>query len=252
MAIFSHQRHHWAYVWIPIVGAFIWFATLWAMLITWLASGRPHYVSEDSDQHIAFISDVGADILKPLFIVTCCITAVCFVLSLVVERYLRHSGRLMPNMRTRERVLSTLAIIGSLIGGVGLILLSIFDTKRHPSLHDKFLLVFIVGVALSAIFSIMEFRWISKDFQYVQRLKTSYRMKAVIAVILIALAIAFGVTKLTVVNVAAVLEWAIAFGFTFYLLTFYYDLRQSKGVHKGELNAYRMNQSPRYRMGQAA
>ncbi|KAF9061404.1 Frag1/DRAM/Sfk1 [Rhodocollybia butyracea] len=227
-------------------------ATLWAMLITWLATGRPHYVSQESGQNIAFISDVGADILKPLFVVTCCITAVCFVLSLVVERYLRHSGRLMPNMRTRERVLSSLAILGSIIGGAGLILLSIFDTKRHPTLHNCFLLVFIVGVALSAIFSILEFRWISKDFQHVKRLKRSYRMKAVIAAILIALAIAFGVTLFTAANVAAVLEWTIAFGYTFYLLTFYYDLRQSKGVHKGELNADRLKESPRYRVDQAA
>ena len=55
-------------------------------------------------------------------------------------------------------MLSILAIIGSFIGGCGLILLSIFDTKRHPSLHRVFLLVFILGVGLSAIFSVMEVR----------------------------------------------------------------------------------------------
>jgi hypothetical protein len=61
-------------------------------------------------------------------------------------------------MRRRERVFSILAIIGALIGGAGLILLSVFDTKRFPSAHRLFLLVFIVGVALSAIFSIIEVR----------------------------------------------------------------------------------------------
>ncbi|KAF5345001.1 hypothetical protein D9757_013986 [Collybiopsis confluens] len=201
-------------------GAFLWFATILAMLITWLASGRPHYVSMDSDQHIAFISDVGADILKPLFITACSITGVAFILSLIIERYLRHSGRLMPNMRKRERVFSTLAILGSVIGGAGLILLSVFDTKRHPKMHDGFLLMFIVGVALSAIFTIAEFRWISKDFKYVRLLKKSYWMKAIVAGLLILLAIAFGVTEFTRVNVGAVLEWTIAFGFTLYVLTF--------------------------------
>jgi hypothetical protein len=34
---------------------------------------------------------------------------------------------------------------------------------------------------------------------------------------------------------AAILEWFIAFGFTFYLLTFWYDLRQAKGVQRGEM-----------------
>lgn len=65
--------------------------TLLAMLITWLAQGRPHYVSQDGS--IAYISDVGADILKPLFVTGCVITAVSFFLSLVIERWLRHSGR---------------------------------------------------------------------------------------------------------------------------------------------------------------
>jgi hypothetical protein len=35
---------------------------------------------------------------------------------------------------------------------------------------------------------------------------------------------------------AGILEWIIAFGFVFYLLTFYFDLRMSKGMHKGDLS----------------
>ena len=61
-------------------------------------------------------------------------------------------------MRRRERALSILAIFGSFIGGAGLILLSVFDTKRHSSAHRAFLLVFIVGVGLSAIFTVIEVR----------------------------------------------------------------------------------------------
>lgn len=38
----------------------------------------------------------------------------------------------------------------------------------------------------------------------------------------------------------AIIEWTIAFGFTFYLLTFFFDLRMSKGVHKGELSRQRL------------
>ncbi|KAK7044123.1 hypothetical protein VNI00_007840 [Paramarasmius palmivorus] len=238
MAIFSHNRHHWAYVWVPLFGAFVWFGTLLAMLITWLVQGRPRYVSMEGT--IAYISDVGADILKPLFIAGSSVTAVSFFLSLVIERYLRHSGRLVPNMRTRERVFATLAVLGSFVGGCGLILLSVFDTKRYTTLHRLFLLIFMLGVALSAIFTIVEYRWISKDFRGVKELKTIYRAKAVIAGILILLAIAFGVALFKSTDVGGVLEWVIAFGFTLYLLTFYFDLRQSKGVHKGELSAERL------------
>ncbi|PSR79027.1 hypothetical protein PHLCEN_2v7214 [Hermanssonia centrifuga] len=231
-----HQ--HWLYVWMPLFGAGIWFGTLLAMLITWLAQGRPHYVSQDGS--IAYISDVGADILKPLFVTGCVITALSFFLSLAIERWLRHSGRLIADMRRRERVFSCLAILGSFIGGCGLILLSIFDTKRHPTLHRVFLLVFIVGVALSAIFTVVEYRWISHEFVELRKLKRAYIVKGTVATILILLAIAFAIALSQATDVGAVLEWIIAFGYTFYLLTFFYDLRMSKGVSKGDLSRQRL------------
>ncbi|KAG6888929.1 hypothetical protein C0995_004942 [Termitomyces sp. Mi166 len=137
-------------------------------------------------------------------------------------------------MRRRELVFSCLAILGSFIGGLGLILLSIFDTKRYTSAHRSFLLVFIVGVALSAIFTVIEYRWISHDFLEAHELKIAYIMKASIASILIMLAIAFAVTLFKSTDAGGVLEWTIAFGFTFYILTFFYDLRQAKGVRKGQ------------------
>ena len=38
----------------------------------------------------------------------------------------------------------------------------------------------------------------------------------------------------------AILEWVIAFGYTFFLLTFFYDLRMAKGVHRGDLSRRRL------------
>jgi len=242
----TSRHHHWAYVWVPLFGAFIWFGTLLAMIVTWKAQGEPHYVSQNSN--LPYISDIGADILKPLFVTGGSITAVAFFLSLVIERWLRHSGRLIPNMRRRERVFSSLAILGSFIGGCGLILLTIFDTKRHPSLHRLFLLIFILGVALSAIFTCLEFRWISHDFVEVRKLKRAYILKGVIASLLILLAVGFAVAlntgskhnDETATFVGGILEWVISFGFTFYLLTFYLDLRMTKGIRKGELSKERL------------
>jgi hypothetical protein len=170
----------------------IFTGTLLSMIITWAATGTPHYASMDGT--IPYISDVGASYLKPLFITGASITAVGFVASLFVERILRSHGRLIENFRKRERVFSWLAILGSIIGGAGLILLTIFDTLRHSSLHRLFLLIFMVGVALSAVFSIIEFRWIAKDFKGARRLRRAYIMKGIIAGILIILAIAFGVS----------------------------------------------------------
>lgn len=68
---------------------------------------------------------------------------------------------------------------------------------------------------------------------------------------LVILAIAFGTTMDTHNNVAAVLEWVIAFGFTFYLLTFFFDLRAVRNVtdeeiHQNLWNSRRMNGARRY------
>ncbi|KAF8640216.1 hypothetical protein AX16_010113 [Volvariella volvacea WC 439] len=240
--MFLREHRHWAYVWIPLFGAGVWFATLLTLIIVWAANGHPRYPSQEGS--IAYISDVGATNLKPLFVTGCSITAASFVLSLFIERWLRHSGRLLPNMRRREVVLSWLSILGSIIGGAGLILLSVFDTRRFESLHRVFLLVFIIGVVLSAVFTIVEYRWISRDFHGVRELKIAYFVKAIIAGILIGLAIGFGIALYKGRNAGAVLEWIIGFGFTFYILTFVYDLRQSKGAIKHTYNRDRIEPHP--------
>ena len=218
----SHRLH----AFVPLFTAFFWFATLLAMLLTWLISGRPKYVSQEGK--VAYISDVGASFLKPLFVVGCCITGVGFFLSLVLERLLRHRGRLVPSMRRRERVLEILAIIGSFIGMWGLILLSGFDTKRHTTLHRLFLLIFATGVILSVIFTVLEYRWLAQDYADIYRLRRAYIAKVVIGGILIVLAIAFGITLYYAPDAGGIIEWIIGFGYTFYLLTFAYDLRMTK------------------------
>ena len=104
------------------------------------------------------ISDVGASFLKPLFITGAVITAALFVMTLTSERLLGHKQRLLPAQRKSEEVLSYCAIGSATLGGIGLIFLSIFDTLRYQTLHRVFLFIFMLGVALSAIFTIVEVR----------------------------------------------------------------------------------------------
>ena len=73
-------------------------------------------------------------------------------------------------MRKREHVFAAFAILGSFIGGVGLICLAAFDTKRYTSLHRIFLLVFILGVGISAIFSVIEVRSVASTTAHFQTL----------------------------------------------------------------------------------
>jgi len=227
MAKFQRREGPYRHSWVPWVCSGAWLITLLVLVITWAAQGKPHYSSEDGN--IPYISDIGADVLKPFFIVGCVITAFFLVFTLLAERWLRHRGYLTHDVKVRQKVLAILAIIGSIIGGLGLILLSIFDTKRHPNLHRVFLGVFMLGVALSAIFTIAEYFSLSKHNRYNTPLRYSAMAKAVVAGILIILSIALGICLGTGLNdTGAVLEWLVAFGFIFYPLTFWLDLRKAR------------------------
>jgi Frag1/DRAM/Sfk1 family len=141
-----------------VISGLCWLGMLLGLLISWNVDGRPHYASMDQGQTIAYISDVGAEHLKPLFIAGACVTTVFLDLSFLSERWLRHRGRLAANTTTTEKILSGLSMVFALIGTAGLILLSIFDTLRHPTLHDIFLLLFIAGFVISAIFICAEYQ----------------------------------------------------------------------------------------------
>jgi len=82
---------------------------LMAMLIVWELEGHPHYASMHPHQTIAYISDIGAEGLKPLFIAGCVVTTIYLDLSFASERWLRHTGRLAKNLGMAEKVLSGLS-----------------------------------------------------------------------------------------------------------------------------------------------
>jgi len=209
----------------PTISAFCWLGMLMGLLIHWCTTGKPHYQSMGDGQTIAYISDVGAQSLKPLFIAGSCVTTIFLDLSFLSERWLRHSGRLAKNTSLAEKILSGLSLVFAAIGTAGLILLSIFDTLRHPKLHDVFLVLFIAGYVISAVFICAEYQRLGIHFRQHRVLRISFWLKLTFILVEVALAIAFGVTNFNdKYNVAAVLEWAIAFVFTFYVFSFFIDL----------------------------
>jgi len=217
----------------PVISGLCWLGMLLGLLIHWNVDGRPHYPSMDVNQSIAYISDVGAESLKPLFIAGACVTTVFLDLSFLSERWLRHSGRLARNTTVTEKVLSGLSMVFAFIGTLGLILLSIFDTLRHPRLHDVFLLLFIAGYVISAVFICWEYQRLGIHFRQHKILRLSFWIKLIFILVEVVLAIAFGATNFKgKYNAAAVLEWAVAFIFTFYVFSFFIDLLPA--VHTGK------------------
>lgn len=235
----------------PIMAGVVWLATLLGLLLYWIVNEhRVHYVSMGDSQTVAYISDVGASDLKPLFIAGCVLTTVFLDLSFAADRWLRHKGRLAPYTATTERVLASLTIVFAVVGTAGLILLSIFDTMRHPKLHNVFLLLFIGGYVVSAIFICWEYQRLGMStapqplctiplhtnqlttppprppgYREHRVLRLSFYIKLAFVLIEIVLAIAFAACSFTKhYDPAAVLEWTIAFIFSAYVFSFYVDL----------------------------
>ncbi|EJD48585.1 hypothetical protein AURDEDRAFT_162542 [Auricularia subglabra TFB-10046 SS5] len=214
----AHHHTHWLLIaWLPVFASTAWAAGLLALLVTWLAQGQPYYVSESPSQRIAFISDVGADILKPLFVLVCCTVALGFFFTLIIDARLRSIAQVPPSRRTR--VCSGIAIAGAFIGGGALIMLSGFDTRAYETVHRAFLFAFVLGVAVSVISTLVQ------TYPYREPLRRAHLARLAFALALIAGMLTFLGTLFASVNVAAVVEWCIAFGFAPYLVTFYWDLR---------------------------
>jgi small-conductance mechanosensitive channel len=199
---------------------------LLGMLLSWIIhDDRRRLPSMNDGQTIAYISDVGAFRLKPLFIAGSCVTTVFLDLSFLAERWLRHNGRLVPNGSVFQKVLAVLSLLFAIVGTAGLILLSIFDTYHHDKAHDIFLLLFIGGYLLSAVFICWEYQRLGIGNREHRILGISFWIKLVFILVELCLAIVFASTSFTDnYNVAAVFEWVVAFIFTLYVFSFVIDL----------------------------
>jgi hypothetical protein len=159
-----------------------------------------------------------------MFIALSAVTVVTFDLAFIFERYLRHTGKLARNTSAWQKVYSACATIAAIAGAAGLILLTIFDTKRHSKLHNIFLGVFIIGYIVSAIFICWEYQRLGIHYRQHSVLRISFWVKLAFIIFEICLCVAFGVcSKKHIWNVAAVLEWTIAFVYCFFVLSFFMD-----------------------------
>ena len=218
----------------PAVSALMWLGMLLGMLITWATDyNNTKYPSMEAGQRIAYISDVGAFQLKPLFQAGSVITVVLLDIGIIAERWLRHTGRLARNTSITQKVLSCFAILFAIAGAAGLILLSTFDTYNYPRLHDYFLLLFIGGYIISAIFMCVEYQRLGIHYRNHRILATSFWIKLAFIIVEIVLAIVFAACSYTSKsNIAGVFEWIVAFIYTFWVLSFLLDLLPSVRTKK--------------------
>ncbi|WVQ79481.1 hypothetical protein IAT38_001580 [Cryptococcus sp. DSM 104549] len=236
--LFSHFCFG-SYVFLPILAAIIWLTGLLTMLAIWVSAGRPRYTSDTA--RVAFISDVGAA-NETLFLSICVVVILLYFSSVCVTRWLRSRGRLPEDVGKKEKVFGWLAIFFCGVGCSGLFVLAKWNCFDYPTVHWFGTLIFIVGVAMSAVFQTLEVWSLGKGHKNRKHLKrNSYPKLACVGGDII-LAIGFAVAYLycggkaadvkghtysqcdDVTSKAAVLEWTIAFGLNIYFLTIAADL----------------------------
>lgn len=136
----------------PIVGGLAWFLTLTTLLLRWISIGRPQYPGQVNPS-IPFISDIAAFQFKPVFVVGCTLTSLCFLGTVFCVHHVRYSASfygLVDDARWRKAT-SAVALITGLVAAVCLLLLSIFDTFEEHEKHRYLLVGTFGGLGLSAL-----------------------------------------------------------------------------------------------------
>ncbi|SCZ97074.1 BZ3500_MvSof-1268-A1-R1_Chr4-2g06974 [Microbotryum saponariae] len=230
------------------------------LLLWWIVDDNSKQYMID-EATVVFISDVGAA-HKGLFIPGTALTFVFFSATLLTERWFRHIRRIPGALKKKETVYDIVCCVFGILGGLALMLLSIFDAFNHSTAHWTLTLVFVVCIALSAIFQTLEVMSLERDHVDRNHLRRNAIIKLVIVSVAVAGAIGFGVTygicaganndvaptsRCNVVqSAAASLEWFIAFLFFLYICTFILDLlpaRKTEGhkFHPGLIEADKSN-----------
>lgn len=134
------------------------------MLLYWMiATHRMMYPSMHTSQTIAFISDIGADKLKPFFAASSIVTSLLFSCSFATYKWMARFDQSHASMTSRK-ILTGISVLLTITGSLGLSLLSIFDVASHTRLHAIFLMLFMVGHLSSAVLVCWVNRFSSKFF----------------------------------------------------------------------------------------
>ncbi|KAJ5861132.1 uncharacterized protein N7529_008442 [Penicillium soppii] len=202
----------------PTVAASTWLAMLLAMLGHWTMIGEPRYGLMKPGQNIPFISDIGAQELKPLFMIGCITTVI--LLNLSFYQFVQNKGYI-------SKICTHGSFLFTIIGSIGLIMLSVLDNIAHHFMHDVCVTIFIVGYLVSAALMCLDYIYLGIAHALREpMLMTSLVIKISFIVIELTLIIVFRITEHTHYNhnnMAATLEWVIAFVFTGYILSLIVD-----------------------------
>lgn len=231
-------QHYWI---MPLVAAACWWAMLIAYLAIWAAQGKPIYeFMNETDLNMIFLSDIAASgNIQPIFISLAGAQGLLFVLSLCVEMYLRDTRQLRPGAENRKHVRNSMiaAIICGIIGQLGILFVSIFNTRVFHHVHESMLVIFIVFVAISSLSSVAEYASLDKDYKLKRHVIVSLVARVIWFAVELGFAIAFGCLRNINKSRQADMEWCLCFVYPLYMFIMAWDLWPAYNKSKGHYPA---------------
>lgn len=226
---------------IPIIALIVWWGMLIAMLSAWSIQGHPIYAFMGPvKQDPVYISDVGATNLQPLFISCAGFQAIFFVGTLLMEYILRVKHKLQPYVSAKQHHFAIVSIVCAAIGQLGIIMVSIFNTKNFHEVHLSMVGVFIGFCFLACLFNFFNSfifgnyphrlhpnheRVIFGHHKWANLYMVSFFMKCVWLIAAAAFALLFGIFMYKdKPDLSAGFEWTISFWYGLLLVMWSIDL----------------------------
>ncbi|KAL8792385.1 MAG: hypothetical protein Q9195_004998 [Heterodermia aff. obscurata] len=217
---------------LPLVSGAAWSITLLALLICWLAEGRPRYPSQ-SNPYVAYISNIGAFRLKPLFIAGAILTSTTLVATIITVHLAFHQHRnRQPDLFSERRwwytrIFSIMACIFALASCPVQICLPIFDNHRRPQTHQILLSLSLLGTGLTAFCTTTTF-WAEmwpppskeENPHEIRRRRSIIVSNALFITEVVLAVLFFAFLFKSSYRVAGILEWVMSFLFTGYFWAF--------------------------------
>lgn len=146
--------------------------------------------------------------MKPLFVATALLMGVLVTMSVSVERFGRHRGRLAVRNQHRERLNSYGSVCFSIVAYFSLLLVAVLDCKSYYKAHVSFLGIFLGSAGVSTYWTIAEYFMLDQGYSRFHRLRISYVLKFMWVTMELALVIPFTAFALMEIQIpGAVLEW---------------------------------------------
>lgn len=214
----------------PLLASVSWITTIVTLFILWATTGFPKY--KHTAPSVAFISHIGSK-YQLFFIIGASLTALFFVITLV--QFAAFNKRV--NTTLTRTWADILAIILGLVSSAALVILTIYDSIHHETIHWVFTLVFAFAAIFCALFNLIGVSSLRHDVSRGKIARINFVLKILfvigsflLLVGMIALIYSCTINNILVLNncntahsLSAIFEWCLALLFFIFTLSWIFD-----------------------------